>query len=83
MDKYSAASDYFLGNPSSIDFTITRDTMLSNVVTSIHDSDGEYANVDNTSSVIYKIQKLKPSPKNLIQELLADEKDKKKNNKKK
>ncbi len=78
VDKYSAGSDYFLGNPSNLEFTITKSTMLSDITTSIHDSDGEYANVDKTSAVIYKIQKIKQSPKNLIEELLADEKNKKK-----
>ena len=82
VDKYSGASDYFLGNPSDIEFTVTKPTMISDIITSIHDSDGEYANVDKTSAVIYKIQKIKPSPKNIIQEILEeDEKDNKKNKK--
>jgi hypothetical protein len=84
VDKYSAASDYFLGNPSGIEFTVTKPTMISDITTSIHDSDGEYANVDKTSAVIYKIQQIKPSPKNIIQEILQDdEKDNKKKKKNK
>ncbi len=76
VDKYSAASDYFLGNPSDIQFTVTKPTMIADITTSIHDSDGEYANVDKTSSVIYKIQKVKPAPVNIIEEILKDDKKK-------
>jgi len=84
VDKYSAASDYFLGNPSDIQFTVTKPTMIADITTSIHDSDGEYANVDKTSAVIYKITKIKRTPVGLIEEILeggANEVDKK--NKKK
>ena len=56
------ASDYFLGNPSDIEFTVTKPTMIADITTSIHDSDGEYANVDKTSAVIYKITKIRRTP---------------------
>ena len=78
VDKYSAASDYFLGNPSDIQFTVTKPTMIADITTSIHDSDGEYANVDKTSSVIYKIQKVRKTPIGLIEELLSGDKKKQK-----
>jgi hypothetical protein len=79
VDKYSAASDYFLGNPSDIQFTVTKPTMIADITTSIHDSDGEYANVDKTSAVIYKIEKIKSAPVNIIEEMLqGDDKKKKK-----
>jgi len=79
VDKYSGASDYFLGNPSDIQFTVTKPTMIADITTSIHDSDGEYANVDKTSAVIYKIQKIKKTPVGLIEEILegGDKKKKK------
>ena len=76
IDKYSAASDYFLGNPSNIIFTVTKPTILSDITTSIHDSDGEYANVDKTSSIIYKIEKFKVTPTDLIQDILSGNKKK-------
>ena len=78
VDKYSAANDYFMGNPSDMIFTVTKPTILSDITTSIHDSDGEYANVDKTSAVIYKIQKVKNTPLGLIEEILSGKKDKKK-----
>tara|TARA_Y100000592_G_scaffold101064_1_gene185098 strand:- start:4125 stop:7364 length:3240 start_codon:yes stop_codon:yes gene_type:complete len=82
VDKYSAASDYFLGNPSNIDFTVTKPTMVADITTSIHDSDGEYANVDKTSAVIYKITKLKRTPPSIIEEILDESNEKNKKNKK-
>ena len=82
VDKYSAANDYFMGNPSDIQFTITKPTVLADITTSIHDSDGVYANVDKTSAVIYKIQKIKKTPIGLIQQIMEDaEKEEKKNKK--
>ena len=78
VDKYSAASDYFLGNPSDIEFTVTKPTMIADITTSIHDSDGEYANVDKTSAVIYKVTKIKRTPVGLIEEILAEGDKKKK-----
>ena len=82
VDKYSAANDYFMGNPSDIQFTVTKPTMIADITTSIHDSDGVYANVDKTSAVIYKIQKVKKTPIGLIQQIMEDtEKEEKKNKK--
>ena len=79
VDKYSAANDYFMGNPSDIQFTVTKPTMIADITTSIHDSDGVYANVDKTSAVIYKIQKVKKTPIGLIQQIMEDaEKESKK-----
>jgi hypothetical protein len=78
VDKYSAASDYFMGNPSDIQFTVTKPTMIADITTSIHDSDGEYANVDKTSAVIYKIQKVRRTPVGIIEEILRRKNSKKK-----
>jgi hypothetical protein len=74
IDKYSAQGDYFFGNPSDIQFTITKNCSIADITTSIHDPDGEFANVDRTSAVIYKIEKLKDAPINIIQELLKQNK---------
>ncbi len=83
VDKYSAASDYFLGNPSDMIFTITKPTMIADITTSIHDSDGRYANVDKTSAVIYKIQRTRRTAPSIIQEILQEEEQKKEKKKKK
>jgi hypothetical protein len=78
VDKYSAANDYFMGSPSDIEFTVTKPTMIADITTSIHDSDGEYASVDKTSAVIYKIQKVRRTPVGIIEEILGDSKNSKK-----
>ena len=83
VDKYSAASDYFLGNPSDMIFTVTKPTSIADITTSIHDSDGRFANVDKTSAVIYKIQKTRRTPPSIIEEILQEEADQEKKQKKK
>lgn len=82
VDKYSAQNDYFLGNPSDIIFTCTKEKTIADITTSIHDPDGSFANVDNTSAVIYKIQRKIENPTNIIDEILADEKDEEEKDKK-
>jgi len=81
VDKYSAANDYFMGNPSNLIFTITKPSVISDITTSIHDSDGEYANIDERSAVIYKIQKIRKTPQSIIEEILENNKDEKKKKK--
>lgn len=77
IDKYSAQNDYFLGNPSSLVFTVTKPQMISDIITSICDSDGTYANINNTSAVIYKIERAKTTPEGIIAQILADSEKKK------
>ena len=80
VDKYSAQGDYFFGNPTGLSFTITKPTILSEITTSINDPDGEYSNVDETSAVIYKVEKVKRTPTDILQDLLDSGKDQKKKN---
>ncbi len=83
VDKYSGASDYFLGNPSDLQFTITKPTMIADITTSIHDSDGRYANVNNTSAVIYKVQKLRKTPTDILEDIMKEGEEELKEKKKK
>ncbi len=76
VDKYSAQGDFYFGNPSSITFTITKPTYISSITTSIHDPDGKFANVNNSSAIIYKVLKQKPAPPNILEEILKEEKSK-------
>ena len=78
VDKYSGASDYFLGNPSDIQFTVTKPTIIADITTSIHDSDGKYANVNRTSAVVYKIEKVKQTPTGIIEDIMDAAKKEKK-----
>ena len=78
VDKYSAQGDYFFGNPSDLVFTITKPTQISDITTSIHDPDGEYSNVDLTSSVIYKVEKIKQADTTIIEDIMEQAKQDKK-----
>jgi len=78
VDKYSAQGDFYFGNPSSITFTITKPTYISSITTSIHDQDGKFANVNNSSAVIYKINTQRPAPPNILEEILKEDKENKK-----
>jgi|DEB0MinimDraft_6_1074348.scaffolds.fasta_scaffold02117_3 hypothetical protein len=78
VDKYSAQGDFYFGNPSSITFTITKTTYISSITTSIHDPDGKFANVNNSSAIIYKINKQRPPPPNILEEILKEDKENKK-----
>ena len=83
VDKYSGASDYFLGNPSDLQFTVTKPTILADITTSIHDSDGRYANVNKTSAVIYKVQKLRRTPTDILEDIMQEGEEEMKEKKKK
>lgn len=82
IDKYSAQNDYFLGNPSSLVFTVTKPQMISDITTSVCDSDGTYANINLTSAVIYKIERGRRTPEGIIAQILKDAQDQEKKKKK-
>ena len=52
--------------PSDLSFTITKQTQISDITGSIHDPDGSYAVINDNSGVIYKIQRTKPAPSNVL-----------------
>ena len=76
VDRYGAEGDYYFGTPSDIDFTITKQTRLSDITTSIHDPDGSYALLNENSGVIYKIQRAKELPIGITEEILKSMKKK-------
>ncbi len=77
VDRYGAEGDFYFGNPSDINFTITKQTILSDITTAIHDPDGTFAVINENSGVIYKVQRQKPPPPRVIEEIIAEEKKKK------
>ena len=77
VDRYGAEGDFYFGSPSDISFTITKETVLSDITTSIHDPDGTFAVINDNSGVIYKIERQRPAPPQIIQEILKEEKKKK------
>ena len=57
VDKQYSGGDFFFFNSNVVQFTITKPITLTSIQNSIHDPDGSFANVNQDSSVIYKIQK--------------------------
>lgn len=78
VDRYGAEGDYYFGSPSDLSFTITKQCSIGDITTSIHDPDGSYALLDNNSGVIYKIQRNRVLPQNVLEEIMKDEKNNKK-----
>lgn len=70
MKNYNSG-DYVYGEESSVQFTVTKPKVLTSITTSITDPDGSYSTVDDSSAVIYKIQKNKSYPINLVQQLFG------------
>ena len=80
-NKENPQSDYFFGGDSNLEFTIGKPMKLSSITCSIHDPDGSYANVNNSSSVIFKIQRIVKASFNIVDEILQNEEKTKKSKK--
>jgi len=78
VDKMNPQSDYYFGSESSIDFTILKETRLSSISVSINDPDGSYANVNNSSAIVFKVQRQMKNSFNIAQEILQEDTGKKK-----
>jgi hypothetical protein len=65
------SGDYFYGEESSITFTVTKPKTITSITTSINDPDGTFCRVDDSSAVIYKIQRNKQYPVNLFEEFMT------------
>jgi len=78
VDRYGAEGDYYFGTPSDISFTITKQTHISDITTSIHDPDGSYALLNENSGIIYKVEKAKDLPIGISSQILEDMKKKEK-----
>ena len=81
IDKMNPQSDYYFGSESSIEFTIGKPMKLSSVRVSIHDPDGSYSNVNDSSAVIFKVQRQMNVNFNIVDEILQEEKKSKRSNK--
>ena len=64
------SGDYFYGEESSVTFTVTKPKTITSITTSINDPDGSFCRVDDSSAVIYKIQRNKQYPVNLFEEFM-------------
>jgi hypothetical protein len=75
INKENPQADYFFGG-ESVEFVIGKPAILSSVSVSIHDPDGSYANVNNSSSIIFKIQRQINTSFDIVSEILSKEKKK-------
>jgi hypothetical protein len=78
VDKINGDGDFYFGQESSLEFTITRPMRLASITCSIHDPDGSYARCSDQSTVLFKIQKNKNVTFDIAQELLEEQQQKKK-----
>jgi hypothetical protein len=76
IDKMNPQNDYYFGSETGVEFVIGRPTKMSSITCSIHDPDGSFANVGNSSSIIFKIQRQIKTSFNIIEEILENEKKK-------
>jgi hypothetical protein len=78
VDKINGDGDFYFGQESSLEFTITKPLRLASITCSVHDPDGSYARCSNQSAVLFKIQRPKQVTFNIAEELLQEaEKNKK------
>ena len=76
VDKRNPDGDFYFGEESSLQFTITKPLRLASLSCSIHDPDGSYANTSEQNSVLFKIQKTKQNTFNVVQEIMEENKGK-------
>lgn len=72
VNKENPQSDYYFGGESDVQFTIGRPTSLSSIKVGIFDPDGTPANVGESSSVIFKVERQIKTSFNIIGDILAN-----------
>ena len=70
VNKENGFGDFYFQTDQKAVFTITSDTTLSEIKTSIHDPDMSSARVDKNSAVLYMVQKTNTNNLNIIPGLL-------------
>ncbi len=65
------SGDYFYGEDDGITFTVTKPKVVTSITTSINDPDGSFCRLDDSSAVIYKVQKKQLFPVNLVQQFFG------------
>jgi hypothetical protein len=73
VTKINGYQDAFSQDGTQMEFTITKPIVINNIKTMITDPDGSPARVDDSSGVIYKIQKNIKAQMNLVQEYLQQQ----------
>jgi len=72
VNKINGYQDFYSTENQGVEFTVTKSFVLTSIRTSIHQPDGRLAEVDNNSSVIYKITKNKNLTLNLSDIVLQE-----------
>jgi len=72
VNKENGYGDYYFSNESPFIFTATKSRMLTSITTSIHYPNQEFALVNETSGVIYKITHQQPAVSNVVEELFKE-----------
>ena len=75
-DKQYSGGDFVFSSEEDYVFTITKDKVITNITTSIHDPDQSFSRVNKDSAVIYKIKSQVINDTNIAEELLQDFKKK-------
>ena len=70
VDKINGDGDFYFGQESSLEFTVTKPLRLASLTCSIHDPDGSYARCSDQSAVLFKIQRPRSVTFNIAEELL-------------
>jgi hypothetical protein len=74
VDKINGDGDFYFGQESSLQFTVTKPLKLASLTCSIHDPDGSYANTSEQNTVLFKIEKNKNITFNVLQQILEENK---------
>ena len=77
VDKINGDGDFYFGQESSLQFTITKPVRLASLSISIHDPDGSYARTSEQSTILFKVQKPVVATFNVAEEIMQDQKNKK------
>ena len=72
IDKQSPQGDYYFGTEQDISFTIDKPTIIASVNVEITDPDGTYASVSDSSSIIFKIRKIRQLDVNIAREVFEE-----------
>ncbi len=76
-DKQYSGGDFYFSSEEDFEFTITKEKTITSITTSIHDPNQTFSNVNDDSSVIYRIQSQVRNDLSVAEELLEQLKKKK------
>jgi len=72
VDKINGDGDFYFGQESSLEFTITKPLRLASIKCSVHDPDGSYSNTSEQNTILLKVQKKRNVSFNVLQEMLEE-----------